>query len=86
MLNIELYAKHVNGEIDIKKLTNPPPPPKPDIELEYYIYKMIGNRARMLASTNGRRTQPCNVTIVFDGNTGKLKTIRIIDENKNENI
>lgn len=83
MLNIELYSKQLNGEIDIKKIVSPPPPPKPDIKLDCYIYKMIGNRSRMLSASNGRRPKPCNVTVVFNGNTGELKDIYLIKQNEN---
>lgn len=84
MLNIELFAKQINGEIDVTKIVSPPPPPKPDVKLDCYIYKLVGNQSRMLSANNGRRPKPCNVTLVFNGNTGQLKDIYLI--NKNENI
>lgn len=84
MLNIELYSKQLNGEINIKEITNPPPPPKPDVQVDCYIYKMIGNRSRMLSASNSKRPKPCNVTLIFNGNTGELKDLYLI--NKNENI
>jgi len=83
MLNIELFAKQINGEIDVTKIVSPPPPPKPDVKLDCYIYKLVGNQSRMLSANNGRRTKPCNVTLVFNGNTGQLKDIYLINKNAN---
>ena len=47
MLNIELYAKQING-LDIQSVLNPKKMqlPKPDVTLEYYVYR--GKKAMLV--------------------------------------
>jgi hypothetical protein len=43
------------------------------------MYDKVG----LLAATNKRRSSRCNVEFVFDGNTRKLKEVRLINQENN---
>lgn len=80
MLNIELYAKQING-LDIQSVLNPKKMqlPKPDVTLEYYVYRGKKGHASFLSSISKKRQRGCNVQLIFDGETNLLKDVKFVD-------
>ena len=89
MLNIELFAKQLNGEIDIKALVNKPKYQSteivPNIELDYYVYRGKKGYASFIASNTKERKRGCNVRLIFDGRTNLLKDVKFIEVKHKEN-
>ena len=86
MLNIELFAKQLNGfdvqsVLDSKKLQNPPA----DVSLDYYVYRGKKGYASFLSSNNKIRQISCNVKLIFDGKTNLLKDVEFIDIKHKDN-
>jgi len=86
MLNIELYAKQLNG-LDVqsvlnpKKLQNPPE----DVSLDYYVYRGKKGYASFLSSNNKERQISCNIKLIFDGRTNLLKDVKFIEIKHKDN-
>jgi len=83
MLAIELYAKQLNGEIDINTLTNKPKyrPEEvvPDIVLDYYVYRGKKGYASFISANNKERQRGCNIQLIFDGKNNLLKDVKFIE-------
>lgn len=80
MLNIELYAKQING-LDIQSVLNPKKLqiPKPDVILEYYIYRGKKGYASFISANTKERKRGCNVHLIFDGETNLLKDVKFVE-------
>ena len=80
MLNIELYAKQING-LDIQSVLNPKKMqiPKPDVILEYYVYRGKKGHASFISSNTKERQRGCNLQLIFDGETNLLKDVKFIE-------
>lgn len=80
MHNFNLYAKQING-LDIQSVLNPKKmqKPKPDIELEYYVYRGKKGYASFIASNTKERKRGCNVQLIFDGETNLLKDVKFVE-------
>lgn len=80
MLNIELYAKQING-LDIQSVLNPKKMqiPKPDVILEYYVYRGKKGHASFISSNTKDRQRGCNLQLIFDGETNLLKNVKFIE-------
>jgi hypothetical protein len=80
MLNIELYAKQING-LDIQSVLNPKKlqQPKPDVALEYYVYRGKKGYASFISSNTKERQRGCNIQLIFDGETNLLKDVKFIE-------
>jgi len=83
MLAIELYAKQLNGEIDINTLANKPKyrPEEvvPDIVLDYYVYRGKKGYASFISANNKERQRGCNIQLIFDGKNNLLKDVKFIE-------
>jgi len=86
MLNIELYAKQLNG-LDVQSVLNPTKlqnPPK-DVSLDYYVYRGKKGYASFLSSNNKERQISCNIKLIFDGRTNLLKDVKFIEIKHKDN-
>jgi hypothetical protein len=80
MLNIELFAKQLNGfdlqaVLDSKKLQQP----KPDVILDYYVYRGKKGYASFTSANTKERKRNCNIKLIFDGNNNLLKDVQFIE-------
>jgi hypothetical protein len=82
MNNLENWVRQLNGELNIQELTKTVPPPKEDIVAPYSVFLRMYDKVGLCAATNKRRASRCNVEFVFDGNTRKLKDVRMINQNE----
>jgi hypothetical protein len=86
MLNIELYAKQLNG-LDVQSVLNPTKlqnPPE-DVSLDYYVYRGKKGYASFLSSNNKERQISCNIKLIFDGRTNLLKDVKFIEIKHKDN-
>lgn len=80
MNNLETWVRQLNGELNVQEIAKTVPPPKDDIIAPYSVFLRMYDKVGLLASTNKRRWNKCNVEFVFDGNTRKLKDVRMINQ------
>lgn len=80
MNNLETWVRQLNGELNVQEIARTVPPPKEDIIAPYSVFLRMYDKVGLLASTNKRRWNKCNVEFVFDGNTRKLKNVRMINQ------
>jgi hypothetical protein len=80
MHNINLFAKQING-LDIQSVLNPKKMqiPKPDIALDYYVYRGKKGFASFISAQNKERQRGCNIQLIFDGETNLLKDVKFIE-------
>lgn len=80
MHNFNLYAKQING-LDIQSVLNPKKMqiPKPDVILEYYVYRGKKGHASFISSNTKDRQRGCNLQLIFDGETNLLKNVKFIE-------
>ena len=86
MNNLETWVRQLNGELNVQEVAKTVPPPKEDVIAPYSVFLRMYDKVGLLAATNKRRWNKCNVEFIFDGNTRKLKDVRMInqdDENGN---
>jgi len=86
MLNIELYAKQLNG-LDVQSVLNSTKLEKPpaDVSLDYYVYRGKKGYASFLSSNNKERQISCNIKLIFDGRTNLLKDVKFIEIKHKDN-
>ena len=84
MNNLENWVRQLNGELNIQELTKTVPPPKEDIVAPYSVFLRMYDKVGLCAATNKRRASRCNVEFVFDGNTRKLKDVRLINQENDD--
>ena len=86
MNNLETWVRQLNGELNVQEVARTAVPLKEDIVAPYSVFLRLFDKVGLLAATNKRRWAKCNVEFVFDGNTRKLKDVRLINqENDNGN-
>lgn len=80
MHNFSLYTKQLNG-LDLQSVLNPKKMqiPRPDVELEYYVYRGKKGYASFISSNTKERKRGCNVKLIFDGETNLLKDVKFIE-------
>jgi hypothetical protein len=80
MHNFNLFAKQING-LDIQSVLNPKKMqiPKPDVTLEYYVYRGKKGHASFISSNTKERQRGCNIQLIFDGETNLLKDVKFIE-------
>lgn len=80
MNNLETWVRQLNGELNVQEIAKTAVPPKEDIVAPYSVFLRMYDKVGLLAATNKRRWAKCNVEFVFDGNSRKLKDVRLINE------
>ena len=82
MASLELWVKQLQGSIDVQEIAKTKPAPISDIIAPYSVFLRMYDKVGLLAATNKRRASRCNVEFVFDGNTRKLKNVRMINQDE----
>jgi hypothetical protein len=80
MLNIELYTKQLNG-LDIQSMMKAKKmqEPKPDITLDYYVYRGKKGFASFISANTKERKRGCNLQLIFDGESNLLKDVKFVE-------
>lgn len=84
MNNLETWVRQLNGELNVQEIAKTAVPPKEDIVAPYSVFLRMYDKVGLLAATNKRRWAKCNVEFVFDGNTRKLKDVRLINQDNED--
>jgi hypothetical protein len=82
MSNLETWVRQLNGELNVEDVAKTRPAPIEDIVAPYAVFLRMYDKVGLLAATNKRRASRCNVEFVFDGNTRKLKNVRMINQDE----
>lgn len=82
MGNLETWVRQLNGELNVEEIARTKPAPIPDVIAPYSVFLRAYDKVGLCALTNPRRFAKCNVEFVFDGNTRKLKDVRLINQNE----
>ena len=80
MNNLETWVRQLNGELNVQEIARTKPAPIPDIAIPYLVFLRPYDKVGLLASTNKRRFTKCNIEFLFDGNTRKLKDVKMINQ------
>lgn len=80
MNNLETWVRQLNGELNVQEIARTKPTPIPDIAIPYLVFLRPYDKVGLLASTNKRRFTKCNIEFLFDGNTRKLKNVKMINQ------
>lgn len=80
MASLELWVKQLHGSLDVQEIARTKPAPLADIIAPYSVFLRMYDKVGLCAATNKRRASRCNVEFVFDGNTRKLKDVRMINQ------
>jgi hypothetical protein len=84
MGNLETWVRQLNGELNVQDIAKTRPAPIEDVVAPYSVFLRHYDKVGLCAATNKRRASRCNVEFVFDGNTRKLKDVRLINQ-ENDN-
>lgn len=84
MNNLETWVRQLNGELNVQEIAKTVPPLKPDVIAPYSVFLRMFDKVGLCAATNKRRASKCNVEFVFDGNTRKLKDVRLINQDHDD--
>ena len=82
MASLELWVKQLQGSVDVQEIAKTKPAPIEDVVAPYSVFLRAYDKVGLCAATNKRRSSRCNIEFVFDGNTRKLKNVRIINQNE----
>ena len=82
MASLELWVKQLQGTLDVQEIARTKPTPLADIVAPYSVFLRMYDKVGLCAATNKRRASKCNVEFVFDGNTRKLKEVRMINQDE----
>jgi hypothetical protein len=82
MASLELWVKQLQGTLDVQEIARTKPAPLADIVAPYSVFLRMYDKVGLCAATNKRRASRCNVEFVFDGNTRKLKEVRMINQDE----
>lgn len=82
MNNLETWVRQLNGELNVQEIAKTKPAPIPDIAIPYLVFLRPYDKVGLLASTNKRRFTKCNIEFLFDGNTRKLKDVKLINQDE----
>ncbi|CAB5222695.1 hypothetical protein UFOVP367_33 [uncultured Caudovirales phage] len=77
---LETWVRQITGELNVEQVAKTVAPPKEDVVAPYSVFLRMYDKVGLCAATNKRRASRCNVEFVFDGNTRKLKDVRMINE------
>lgn len=80
MNNLETWVRQLHGELNVQEIARTKPAPIPDITIPYLVFLRPYDKVGLLASTNKRRFTKCNIEFIFDGNTRKLKDVKMINQ------
>jgi len=80
MPSLETWVKQLQGTLNVQEVAKTKPEPIPDVIAPYSVFLRMYDKVGLLAATNKRRSSRCNVEFVFDGNTRKLKDVRMINQ------
>ena len=84
MSNLETWVRQLSGELNVEQVAKTKPAPIPDVVAPYAVFLRMYDKVGLCAATNKRRASRCNVEFVFDGNTRKLKDVRMINQDDND--
>lgn len=84
MASLELWVKQLQGSLDVQEIARTKPAPIPDIVAPYAVFLRMYDKVGLCAATNKRRASRCNVEFVFDGNTRKLKDVKLINQENDD--
>lgn len=84
MNNLETWVRQLNGELNVQEIAKTAVLPKEDIVAPYSVFLRMYDKVGLLAATNKRRWAKCNVEFVFDGNSRKLKYVRLINQDNED--
>ena len=84
MGNLKTWVRQLNGELNVSQVAKTKPAPIPDVVAPYAVFLRMYDKVGLLAATNKRRASRCIVEFVFDGNTRKLKDVRMINQDDND--
>lgn len=84
MNNLETWVRQLNGELNVQEIAKTAVPLKEDIVAPYSVFLRMYDKVGLLAATNKRRWAKCNVEFVFDGNSRKLKDVRLINQDNED--
>ena len=79
---LETWVRQLNGELNVQEVAKTKPAPIPDVIAPYAVFLRMFDKVGLCAATNKRRASRCNVEFVFDGNTRKLKDVRMINQDE----
>jgi hypothetical protein len=77
---LETWVRQITGELNVEQVAKTKPAPIPDVIAPYSVFLRMYDKVGLCAATNKRRASKCNVEFVFDGNTRRLKDVRMINE------
>jgi hypothetical protein len=80
MSNLETWVRQLSGELNVEQVAKTKPAPIPDVVAPYAVFLRMYDKVGLCAATNKRRASRCNVEFIFDGNTRKLKDVRMINQ------
>ena len=84
MSNLETWVRQLSGELNVEQVAKTKPAPIPDVVAPYAVFLRMYDKVGLCAATNKKRASRCNVEFVFDGNTRKLKDVRMINQDDND--
>jgi hypothetical protein len=79
---LETWVRQLSGELNVQEVAKTKPAPIADIVAPYAVFLRMYDKVGLLAATNKRRASRCNVEFIFDGNTRKLKEVRMINQDE----
>lgn len=82
MPSLETWVKQLQGTLNVQEVAKTKPAPIPDVVALYSVFLRAYDKVGLCALTNPRRFAKCNVEFVFDGNTRKLKDVRLINQDE----
>jgi len=82
MASLELWVKQLQGSVDVQEIAKTKPAPIQDVIAPYSVFLRHYDKVGLCAATNKRRASRCNVEFVFDGNTRKLKSVELINQDE----
>ena len=82
MPSLETWVRQITGELNVEDVAKTKPLPIPDVVAPYSVFLRPYDKVGLCAATNKRRASRCNVEFVFDANTRKLKSVRMINQDE----
>jgi hypothetical protein len=77
---LETWVRQLQGTLDVQEVAKTKPAPIPDVVAPYAVFLRMFDKVGLCAATNKRRASKCNVEFIFDGNTRRLKDVRLINQ------
>ena len=81
---LETWVRQLQGTLNVQEVAKTVPPLKEDIIAPYSVFLRLYDKVGLCAATNKRRASRCNVEFVFDGNTRKIKDVRLINQENDD--